>query len=108
MGTRSSAGGAARKLSRPIAAASPAPAPAKRPPARSLLQDITAEHGPIDLLGRFFLKADTAARRRNVTLAFAPMQDLVDTNRSHRETWRPLLPLFDPASGGISEEDSFC
>src|SRR5215813_2931016 len=75
---------------------------------RPLLSDITVEHGPVDLLGRLFLKADTAARRRGVTLSFAPMQDLMDVNRANPETWRPLLPLFDPACGGITDDNSFC
>ena len=79
-----------------------------RAPLRPLLSDITVEHGPADLLGRFFLKADTAARQRGITLSFAPMQDLVEVNRRNRETWRPLLPLFDPASGGITDDNSFC
>jgi hypothetical protein len=77
-------------------------------PHRPLISDITVEHGPPDLLGRFFLKADTAARRRGVTLSFARMQDLIDVNRSNPETWRPILPLFDPECGGIDDENSFC
>src|SRR5262245_28317435 len=75
---------------------------------RPLLSDITVEHGPVDLIGRLFLKADTAARRRGVTLSFAPMQDLIDVNRANPETWRPLLPLFDPACGGITDDNAFC
>jgi hypothetical protein len=75
---------------------------------RPLISDITVEHGPPDLLGRFFLKADTAARSRGVTLSFAPMQVLIDVNQSNPETWRPILPLFDPAYGGIDDENSFC
>lgn len=75
---------------------------------RPLVSDITVEHGPPDLLGRFFLKADTAARRRGVTLSFAPMRELIEVNRSNPETWRPILPLFDPAFGGIDDENSFC
>jgi hypothetical protein len=88
----------------------PAPAaPARVPPARrSLVADITVEHGPVDLLGRLFLRADTAARRRGVTLSFAPMQELIAINRANPDTWRPLLPLFDPAFGGISDDNTFC
>lgn len=77
-------------------------------PPRPLISDITIEHGPVDLLGPFFLKADTAARRRDVHLSFAPMQALVDANHRNHETWRPLLPLFDPAVNGAAEEDTFC
>ena len=75
---------------------------------RPLLSDIMVEHGPVDLLGRLFLKADTSARKRGITLSFAPMQDLIDINRANPETWRPILPLFDPASGGITDDNSFC
>lgn len=75
---------------------------------RPLLSEITVEHGPIDLLGRLFLKADTSARKRGVTLSFAPMQDLMDVNRANPETWRPLLPLFDPECGGITDDNAFC
>jgi hypothetical protein len=75
---------------------------------RPLLSDITVEHGPPDLIGRLFLKADTSARRRGVTLSFAPMQDLMEVNRANPETWRPLLPLFDPACGGITDDNAFC
>jgi hypothetical protein len=82
--------------------------PTARPAARPLLSDITVEHGPVDIIGRLFLMADTAARRRGVTLSFAPMQDLIDVNRSNPETWRPILPLFDPACGGITDDNSFC
>lgn len=86
----------------------PGPEQTTAAPPRPLLSDITIEHGPVDLLGRFFLKADTAARRRGVHLSFAPMQALVDTNRRNSDTWRPLLPLFDPAVNGAAMEDTFC
>jgi hypothetical protein len=101
----------------PVSRLEPRP---KRPPAasdapansgrrlRPLLSDITVEHGPVDLIGRLFLKADTAARARGITLSFAPMQDLMDINRANPETWRPLLPLFDPACGGITDDNAFC
>jgi hypothetical protein len=104
---------AARELNNPDLNAAPAladtlPAVENVPPHRPLISDITVEHGPPDLLGRFFLKADTAARSRGVTLSFGPMQELIDVNRSNPETWRPILPLFDPACGGIDDENSFC
>ena len=107
MSTQSSAGGVVGKtVPPPVHGARLNVSPSKT--VRPLLSDIMVEHGPIDLLGRLFLKADTSARKRGVTLSFAPMQDLMDVNRANPETWRPLLPLFDPACGGITDDNSFC
>ncbi|MGA7810773.1 MAG: hypothetical protein WCB02_39860, partial [Bradyrhizobium sp.] len=64
-------------------------------------------HGPVDLLGRFFLWADGEMRDRGVTLSFATLEQLVAINRANSDTWRPLLPLFDPAVGGISQRTGF-
>lgn len=75
---------------------------------RPLLSEVTVKHGPPDLIGRLFLSADTAARQRGITLSFAPMEDLIAVNRANPETWRPILPLFDPACGGITDDNSFC
>jgi hypothetical protein len=65
------------------------------------------EHGPINLLGRYFLMADTAARDRGVTLYFASMQDLVDINQANADSWRPLVPIFDAVLGGVTAETGF-
>jgi hypothetical protein len=73
-----------------------------------LLTDIRVEHGPIDRLGRFFLEADRAARERGVFLSFSPIDDLVAVNKQNRDTWRPLIPIFDPDEGGFNSENGFC
>ena len=44
---------------------------------RSLLDGITLDYGPADLLGRFFLKADAALRARGILLSFATLDELV-------------------------------
>jgi hypothetical protein len=98
----------ARQAAGGVPAAKRRPAAAEPAPLRPLLPAITIEHGDPALLGRFFLQADTAARVRGLELAFAPMQLLVDTNRANSDTWRPLLPLFDPAFGGVTDDNSFC
>jgi len=69
-----------------------------------LLDQITVDHGPVALLGRFFLKADAAARDRGVHLSLVPLEVLPETNRRNGDTWLPLLPLFDPGIGGVTEE----
>ncbi|WP_213285402.1 hypothetical protein [Bradyrhizobium sp. sGM-13] len=65
------------------------------------------KYGPVDLLGRFFLWADTAARDRGVTLSFASLQDLVEANKANSDSWRPLVPVFDEALGGVTPETAF-
>ncbi|UPJ54342.1 hypothetical protein IVB30_28930 [Bradyrhizobium sp. 200] len=65
------------------------------------------KYGPVGLLGRFFLWADTAARDRGVTLSFASFQDLIEANKANSDSWRPLVPVFDEALGGITPETGF-
>jgi hypothetical protein len=68
---------------------------------------IRIKYGPVGLLGRFFLWADTAARDRGVTLSFGSLQDLIEANRANSDSWRPLVPVFDEALGGITPESGF-
>ena len=75
---------------------------------RPLLEHIRVDHGPVHLLSRFFLLADTIAKSLGVSLQFASMHDLVTANRRNGESWRPLLPHYDPAYGGINSDNTFC
>ncbi|KRQ97207.1 hypothetical protein [Bradyrhizobium valentinum] len=68
---------------------------------------LKVKYGPVDLLGRFFLWADTAARDRGVTLFFASLKDLIEANRGNSDSWRPLVPAFDEALGGVTPEAAF-
>jgi hypothetical protein len=61
----------------------------------------------VGLLGRFFLWADTAARDRGVALSFASFQDLKEANKANSDSWRPLVPVFDEALGGVTAETGF-
>lgn len=72
------------------------------------LKDVAVEHGPIDLLGRFFLKAEQAAHRRGVFLAFDTFENLLAANESNCANWRPLIPVFNPKNGGLTAKNSFC
>ena len=76
--------------------------------ASSFLDGIRIDFGPHGLIGRFFLHAETAARERGVAVSFAPMQQLVEINQRNPDTWRPLLPHYDPSYGGISQRNAFC
>ena len=72
-----------------------------------LAAHLKIKHGPVGLLGRFFLWADTAVRDRGVTLSFGSLQDLIEANKANSDTWRPLVPLFDEALGGVTPETAF-
>jgi hypothetical protein len=69
---------------------------------------LVLNHGPIQLLGRLLLAADTAARERGVFLSFATLEELVAINRANRATWRPLLPVFDPACAQLDPTSAIC
>jgi hypothetical protein len=76
--------------------------------ARPRLPDqITVQHGPPALLGRFFLKADAAARARGVTLSLTTLDELMEVNRRNTATWHSLVSTFDPVRGGATAETGF-
>jgi hypothetical protein len=77
------------------AARAPAPASTREPPYPELITDITVEHGPVDLLGRFFLKADTAARNRGITLSFGTFEELLQVNERNRSSWATITTMYD-------------
>jgi hypothetical protein len=78
------------------------------PDTTSLLRTLTTKHGPIDLLGRFFLRADTAARARGVTLSFASLEELIEVNEQNRDSWLPLFPTYDTRHNTIAPDEAFC
>jgi hypothetical protein len=74
----------------------------------SFITNLVIDHGPSELIGRLLLAADTEARRRGVFLSFASMSDLVAANAANSESWRPLLPIFDPECGRFGEDTAIC
>ncbi|HKF72622.1 MAG TPA: hypothetical protein VKB68_12785 [Stellaceae bacterium] len=75
---------------------------------RRLLDQITLLHGPHDLLGRFFLVADTAARDQGVKLRLrADFDGLVELNHRHRASWTPMSPIFDPGQSNLRIDSAF-
>jgi hypothetical protein len=78
------------------------------PKPTSLLNELTTTYGPIDLLGRFFLRADSEARARGVSLSFAPMDELVRVNEANRDSWLPLFPTYDIRHNSIGSDEAFC
>lgn len=77
------------------------------PTSGRLPESLRVDHGPVDLLGRFFLWADTAARERGVSLSFASFAELEKANEANRASWRPLVPIFHHILSGIDARTGF-
>lgn len=77
-------------------------------PSTRFLDAARVFHGPAHVIGRVFLKAEQALRERGITLSFASFAELVAVNRRNRDTWRPLLPIFDPDYADLNAHNSYC
>lgn len=79
-------------------------------PHPDLVTDITVEHGPPGILGRFFLAADSAARRRGIALSFATFEELLEVNQKNSASWKPLTTLYDyrACPRGLAPDRAFC
>lgn len=71
------------------------------------ISSIRIDYGPRDLLGRFFLMADYALDALGVELSFGTFEELVETNRRNSDSWRPLVPIYDPSNGMCAPERSY-
>lgn len=75
---------------------------------RRLLDQITLLHGPHDLLSRYFLIADQAARDCGVRLRLRSDFDaLMELNRENRDTWPAMPPICDPAHSNLRIDSAF-
>lgn len=75
---------------------------------KSFLTDVVIKHGPSNVLGRFFLAADAVAKEHSVTLSFGTADELVAVNRANAATWKPVLPIFNPAFASFAPSDFYC
>lgn len=72
----------------------------------AFLDSLAVNEGPREILAPFFLKVVDALSDRGLRLSFEPLSTLVRTNEANKDTWRPLIPLFDPAHG-IDDDKAF-
>jgi hypothetical protein len=77
------------------------------PTSGRLLEQIEIKHGPVETLQSFVASADKAAQEKGVTLFFASLAQLVEVNKANSDTWRPLVPMFNPEMGGATPKTSF-
>jgi hypothetical protein len=76
--------------------------------AGNFLRTLRIDHGPVELLGKFFLKAEMSARARGLELYFGSFVDLAEINSKNRESWAPLLPFFRPGAHDLNSDNAFC
>lgn len=76
--------------------------------AGSFIGDLVVLHGPADLLGRFFLDADSAVRARGIRLDFGRFDVLADLNRAHLESWGLINSVFDARKVPTPSDTCFC
>lgn len=76
--------------------------------AGNFLRTLRIDHGPIELLGQFFLRAEMAARVRGLDLSFGTFEELAAVNLENRQHWAALLPQFRAGTDGLNEETAFC
>jgi hypothetical protein len=84
------------------------PVGAGRARAGNFLRSLKIDYGPIDLLGRFFLKAEMCARARGLELHFGTFEELAAVNSENHQHWAPLLPMFRTGADGLSDDTAFC
>jgi hypothetical protein len=65
------------------------------------------DHGPIGLLGRFFLQADTDLHGMGLRLNIAPLSVLAEINSNNQADWRRLLPSFDPEFADLNDDNAY-
>ncbi len=69
-------------------------------------------YGPKKLLQQVFKTAEESLKARGVELRYATFKELNEINvaihKANPESWRLLLPIFDPARAGFSEASGIC
>ncbi len=53
-----------------------------------------------------FPKVDTVLRSAGVFASLSDCEELMSVNRQNSDSWRPLLPIFDPAVSDVTSENS--
>ena len=69
------------------------------------LERIVVEHGPVQTLARFFLKAATDLSALGFELRFIDPEQLVKANLENRDNWLPLVQTFDPQWSDLNPDN---
>lgn len=75
---------------------------------RGFLAGLRIDHGPIGLLGRYFLFVDHYLRARGVTLTLASLEDASRLHERNRQSWNLFPPMLDTRLSDIPKSRSYC
>jgi hypothetical protein len=75
---------------------------------RSFVEDLQINHGPANVLGRFFLFADTYMKQHGVTLTLSTLESASLLQDTHKDTWTVFPPMLDTRLSDIPKSLSYC
>ena len=73
----------------------------------NLFSRITLRYGPAGVLGRAILAAEQLALAKGVSLSFATGEELLAVNEANRDTWLPLISVFDHRFNDLHDGNAF-
>jgi hypothetical protein len=73
----------------------------------TFLDELRIDFGPPDLLGAYFAETEAKCTALGLSLSFATPEELLAINNQNRDSWRPLIGVFNPDHGGITRENTF-
>ena len=68
-----------------------------------LLNELIISNGPIDVLGPYFLAAERQVAKLGVHLSFGTPTELLEVNQLNRDSWLPLVPMYDKSFNDLDE-----
>jgi hypothetical protein len=74
----------------------------------NLFDTIRVQHGPVDVIRRFLRLGEQETLRRGISLSFATFDELLAVNEQNRDSWRPLVGVFDPRLNMVEPSSSYC
>lgn len=72
------------------------------------LEGLRLDHGPVELLGAFLLRADKALADRGIKLFRCPISELVRVNAMNQDSWGAFTPILDVRVAPLTAADSYC
>jgi hypothetical protein len=74
----------------------------------SFLDTLIIDHGPLQLLGRFFAAMDGACAERGVSLSLERIETAAQIQSANTDSWHSFPPMLDPRVAAIDEKAGYC